>query len=868
LKRDVALKILPESFASDPDRLARFQREAEVLASLSHPNIAAIHGFEDSGDVHALVLEFVDGETLADRIERGPIPLDEALPIAKQIAEALEAAHEQGIIHRDLKPANIKIRADGTVKVLDFGLAKLNEPNGPSGSHVPNPLSLSPTITSPALMTGVGVLLGTAAYMSPEQARGKAIDKRADIWAFGSVLYEMLTGRVAFAGATVSDTIAKILEREPDWRGLPTTTPTNVRRLLQRCLEKDSKRRLRDIGDARLEIEEMLAAPEGEQVRPPAAPRRPSQRLAWGLVAIVGAATLAASFIYWRSTAAGDTRVYRASLLPPSGQSLSAVLPFARFALSPDGRRLAFVAGPGGGVAQLWVQSLDGMSARALPGTEGALTPFWSPDSRFIAFYAGNKLKTIDANGGQTLTLADTAGFPGGTWNDDNVILFSTTAAQLGGAIHRVPASGGPVSAATKVNSENGETAHYSPFFLPDGRHFLYVASGSTSGGPNALNGIYVAALDSRERKLLVPGGSNAKYAAGYLLYLREQTLMAQSFDVGRHELAGDPIPVAEGVATGGLTGRLGAFTVSDGGALAFQRGLAGDLSQLVWVDRTGRQLGTVGDRGDYGDLQLSPDGQRAAVSFAETGGNYDIWVIDLTRGLRTRFTFDPRPENGSIWSPDGREILFRRNTGTEDLFRKASSGVGAEEIIQADTTAGEAPTGWSHDGHFVLYGRSTCGTACSDVWALPLTGDRKPFPFIHSPFAETNAAFSPDGRWVAYASNESGRTELYVTSFPTAGGKWQVSTMGGNWPRWRRNGREIFYLSPDNRLMAAPVEGRGSAFEVGMVQPLFDTRVRTTRNYMYDVSPDGERFLLNTDVETGLEPITLVVNWTATLKK
>ena len=883
LQRDVALKVLPADFAEDPERLARLRREAQVLASLNHPSIAGIYGLEEANPstgsgqaaVYALVLELVEGPTLAERIARGPIPLDEALPVARQVADALEAAHEQRIIHRDLKPANIKVRTDGTVKVLDFGLAKLVGP--PEGGHSVHPGSLddrsvrlqpdltaSPTMTSPA-MTRMGVILGTAAYMSPEQARGRVVDKRADIWAFGCVLFEMLAGRRAFDGQDVTDFIVAVMTKEPEWAALPPSTPARIVELLRRCLKKDPRERLRDIGDARIEIDTVRAAPSAEPVVaiPAHASRR--ERVAWAVAASAVMAALVVGAMGYVRSIPTDTRVYRSSLLPPAGMSLGP-FPFSRFSLSPDGRTLAFVAGPAGGVSQLWVQPLDGPSAQMLTGTEGAVMPFWSSDSRFIGFYAGGKLKTIDAAGAPPLTLTDTTGQPGATWNRDNVILFSST----GSVIRRVSASGGSVSPATTLDASNGETQHWSPFFLPDGRHFLYLAVGSKGGGPNEPNGIYVAALDSTERKLLVPGGSNIKYAQGHLVFLRDQTLLAQPFDVERLELTGDPAPIAEQVATGGLSGRLGAFTVSEDGVLAYQSGFATDVSQLVWFDRTGKQLSVLGERAeDYGDLELSPDGRRATVSLFDSAvKNRDIWIFDVARGIRTRFTFDQAEENQAIWSPDGSDVIFNSNrAGNSDVYRKASNGAGSEEVIQADSIS-LFPLSWSRDGRFVLYSRLNSGLT-NDLWVRPLDGDRKPFPFLQTPFNEYPAAFSPDGRWIAYASNESGRSEVYVMPFPGPGGKWQVSTAGGSYPRWRRDGAELFYLAADNRLMAATVNGQGSGFEVGAVRPLFATRARTARRYMYDVSADGQRFLINTLVEeAALEPITLVVNWTAGLRR
>jgi serine/threonine protein kinase len=899
LNRDVALKVLPDILALDSDRLARFRREAQVLASLNHPNIAAIHGLEESDGAQALVLELVEGPTLADRIaERragpfgpagstGPgLHVDDALPIARQIAEALEAAHEHGVIHRDLKPANIKVRPDGTVKVLDFGLAKALEPAG----ALTGDLSASPTMTSPA-MTRIGVILGTAAYMSPEQARGREVDKRADIWAFGCVLYEMLTGRPAFPGADVSEVLAGVIKSDVAWNLLPANTPPKLRALLRRCLDKDPKHRLRDIGDARIDIEEVLATPYERSSVPPAIPRGRRERLAWAVAAIGIVAAVATGVVaYWRPTPAADTRVFRSSLLPPAGVNYPAVLvPSARFALSPDGRRLAFVGAENpqgtlaeilaGGVTRLWVQSLDGGAAQPLAGTEGAIGPFWSPDSRFLGFRAGNKVKTIGLAGGPPLILADTNGTHGGTWNRDGVILFSSTG--VGNPIRLVSVSGGAPTTVTRLNTDNGETQHWDPFFLPDGRHFLYLAIGSKTS-PASPNGIYVTALDSNEAKLLVPGGSNGLYAQGHLFFLRQQTLVAQPFDLERLELTGDAVAIAEQVMTGGGSGIRGAFTVSETGVLAYQPGSAemggnaDPLSQLVWFDRSGKRIGALGDPARFRNAQLAPDGRRVAVNLFDTSRRTrDIWLVDTARGIRTRFTFDPGDEAALVWSPDGSRLVF---SAQGDLSLKASSGAGVEEKLVADDR-GNSPSDWSRDGRFILF---SAFAAASDLWILPLFGDRKPFPFLQTSFSEDLGFFSPDGLWIAYVSNESGRNEVYVAPFlglrgePTAaapgtpGGKWQVSAAGGNWPRWRSDGKEIFYLAPDSKLMVAAVNGQGSAFEVDAVRPLFDMRPVTNQRFMYDVSADGQRFLVNTPAEEGSSapaPITLVVNWPAALK-
>jgi serine/threonine protein kinase/Tol biopolymer transport system component len=865
LGRDVAIKVLPPLFTADPERLARFEREARVLATLNHPHIGAIYGVEENKGGRALVLELVDGSTLAERLASGPLPIREALTVARQIANGLDAAHQKGIVHRDLKPGNVKITPEGTVKVLDFGLALVSTRDGSARD-----LSKSPTVTIGG--TREGVILGTAAYMSPEQARGKAVDKRADIWAFGCVVYEMLTGRAAFAGETLSDTIAVILERGPDWSALPEKTSPAIRHLLSRCLEKDPQHRLRDIGDAWIDAASSDAADM-------AFPRR-VHGSSWRMIAAASTTALVAALavggeLYFRR-APGDVRAYRASILLPPGVGLPSIAN-GHFALSPDGRRLAFLGVERSDVTRLWVRSLDGLSGQPLAGTEGAVMPFWSPDSQSIGFFADGKVKTVDATGSPPVNLADANPAPGAAWSRDGTVLFASFGP--GNPLRRVSASGGAPSPATTLNPDAGETQHWFPFFLPDGRHFLHFAVGSKTAGPLSPNGIYVTALDSNERKLLVSGGSNAMYAQGYLLFLRGQALMAQPFDVKRLELTGDAIPIAEHVVIGGASGMTGGYSVSQTGVLAYQTGPtevggnAGVQSQLVWFDRSGKQIGVLGDPARYGGLELAPMGGRVAVSLFDLARrDFDIWFLDIARGLRTRFTFDPADERAFVWSPDGSRVVFNANRkGRFDLYQKASNGAGAEEELLADNLD-KVPVDWSPDGRFILV-RVNAPKTGFDLWVLPLFGDRKPFPFLHTPSNEFVGRFSPDGRWIAFASNESGRFQVYAAPFPGPGGKWQVSTAGGNQPRWRRDGKEIFYFGPDNTLMAAATNGEGTAFRVGAVRGLFATRTNiatpTNPPSFYNVSPDGQRFLVNTLAEEAAPaPITLVVNWPALLKK
>ncbi len=872
LKRDVAIKILPDAFARNADRVARFQREAEVLASLNHPNIAHIYGLEQAGEIRALVLEFVDGPTLAERIAQGPIPLDEALPIAKQIAEALDAAHERGIIHRDLKPANIKLRPDGAVKVLDFGLAKALDPD--AGSRELDPAySHSPTLTTPAA-TRMGVIMGTAAYMSPEQAKGKSIDKRTDIWAFGCVLYEMLTGTRAFKGDEVSDVLARILERDPDFSALPSTTPPTIRRLLRRSLEKDRKRRLPDIGVACLEIDEALASPAEPLVASTAERRNLGWRSALGAALLAAGVVAIAAAIYVRRSAT-EPLVTRLEVSTP-GTSY----PF-QFALSPDGRRLVFVTGATG-PALLAVRSLDQVGVQILAGTEGAAYPFWAPDSRTIGFAAGGKLKRVDLSGGAPQAIADAPAFRGGTWNNEGVIVFAP--ANISGLV-RVSATGGTPVEVTHFAPGPQPSSHRWPQFLPDGRHVLFLVGG---GALAPTHGIYVASLDGGEPTRIVAAELNAMYAPpGYLLRVSQGVLVAQRFDTARATVSGDPFPVAQAVGQNDGQGR-SAFSVSAAGILAHRSGAAvGGRRQLVWADRAGKVLGTVGqpDENSPTSPALAPDDRRVANGRV-VQGNSDIWLIDIGRNVATRFTFDPAPEFSPVWSPDGTRVVFRSTrNGSSDLFIKPANGATDEQPLLV-TPQGKTPLDWSRDGRFLLYANQDPKTQ-SDLWVLPLAPSagaaevRKPFPVVQTAFDETQGQFSPDGHWLAYTSNESGRDEIYVRPFPESGGKWQVSTAGGSQPRWRPDGKELFYVAADGHLMAVPIRATpdGRAVDAGTPLALFPTRLASgtaislsgfQSRALYAVARDG-RFLMNVNVDTGVadvSPLTVVLNWDAGLKK
>jgi Tol biopolymer transport system component len=857
LGRDVAIKVLPEAVAHDAERLARFQREAKTLASLNHPNIATIHGFEQSSGRSFLVMELVPGETLHGRVRReGAVPIEEALAVAKQIAEALEAAHEKGIIHRDLKPANVKVTPEGKVKVLDFGLAKAFA-DDTSTEDMGN----SPTLSRAATMQGV--ILGTAGYMSPEQARGRAVDKRTDIWAFGCVLYEILTGNQAFHGEDITEILASVVKSEPDWTALPPNISPSIRVLLQRCLRKDRRQRTPDAAILRIEIEDAIAAPKDAAVTS-AAPSTKGwrERVAWAVAAGVLALTAIAFAIGFVLRAPKAPEAIRFFVSPPDTWTLmgAGTLTTGPISVSPDGHRIVFLAASADGKSMLWVRSLDTLSAQALAGTEGALRPFWSPDSRFVGFFVGGKLKKIDVSGGPPITLCDSQEVLGGTWNHQGVIVFSPA---QNSALQKVSAAGGVPTAAT-VLGQGEAVGHRMPFFLPDGRHFLYRANkAGERGGP-----VYVASLDSSERKLLMNSdSSNVLYTQGHLLFLRETTLMAQPFDPQRLALTGEAFPIAEQIQTQGNP-PAGVFSVSENGVLAYQTGSSLEGFKLTWFDRSGKQMGILGDPAIYGDLELAPDGKRASVSISEAGKGRNIWIYDVARSLKTRYTFDAAIDGPSIWSPDGSRVVFTSNRkGHFDLYQNVSDGSGTEAPLLEDNFD-KIPGSWSPDGRFILF-TNAGGPTGTDLFVLPLTGDRKPVPFLNTQFNESYGRFSPDGRWVAYRSNESGVYEVYVAPFPGPGGKRQISTAGGNWPRWRGDGTEIFYFSLDNKVMVAAVNGKGSSFEVGAVKPLFDAHVFTGLRYPYDVTADGQRFLLSTvPGQSSAAPITVVVNWTAGLKK
>jgi Tol biopolymer transport system component len=867
LKREVALKVLPAGFSQDPDRLARFQREAELLATLNHPNIAHIHGLEEADGIRALVMELVDGPTLADRIAQSPLPITDALPIATQIAEALEAAHEQGVIHRDLKPANIKVRNDGMVKVLDFGLAKALDP---VTSSTVNP-TMSPTLSMQATMAGV--ILGTAAYMSPEQAAGKPVDKRTDVWSFGVVLWEMLTGRRLFDGETISHTLADVLRADIHFNKLPKDTPTAIRDLLRRCLDRDTKNRLRDIGEARIALNNTSKEP----IAPVSVVKvaRLRRALPWTAAGVATVVALIPAVAY-AARPREEPRTLKMSVLPPERATfMRGAVP----AVSPDGRHLAFVATLDG-KDELWVRDLDSLAARPLRGTDGATFPFWKPDSRVIAFFASGKLKKIDVGGGPALSLYEGIGTAfGGSWNKNDVIVFASS---FGNGLFRVPAAGGKATPLTTFDTSRAENSHRYPWFLPDGEHVLYTARSSDAEGTS----IYVVDLgatsEAHTRRLVVTAASNAVYSApGYVLFMREQTLMAQPFDVRKTQITGDAVPIAEQVDYNNLAVR-GMFSASENGVLAYTSG-AGANVQLTWFDRFGTAAGTLGAPGALHWPAISPDGDKVAVDWADQStGLYDVWLHDLKRGTLSLFTAGPKSNEYPVWSPDGSHLAFYslRDGPAGHVYQRAIAGADQDEVVLSKPV-GEPPRAtrgddWSRDRNYLIeeLGGPT-GKTGSDIWVLPLFGDRKPFAYLQSPFNEAHAKLSPDGHWLAYVSDETKRNEVYVQTFPAPGGKWPVSTSGGDLPIWSRDGNELFFIGADRKLMAVDVKSRASkdttgkdvvTFEAGMPKALFGTRLGA--GTWYDVDQKG-RFLMPTELEQAATvPMTIVVNWTAGLKR
>jgi Tol biopolymer transport system component/predicted Ser/Thr protein kinase len=861
LERTVAIKVLPELLSRSEEIRQRFEREAKTISSLSHPHICALYDVGNQDGTEYLVMEYLEGETLTDRLSRGPLPPEQVLRFGIEIADALDKAHRQGIVHRDLKPGNIMLTKSG-VKLLDFGLAKAIQPISSNSS-----LSVLPTQAGMNL-TQEGTILGTFQYMAPEQLEGKEADVRSDIFAFGAVLYEMATGQKAFAGKSQASLIASILEREP----APISTvqpmaPPALDRVVKTCLAKDPEERWQTAHDVALQLRWIAEGGSQAGVPAPVAARRRNRERLWMSAAVVFAAAAAALALFLARNLREPARVVRSAIAPPEGAAfwLDPSTPGPPV-LSPDGRKLAFSARGPDGKIRLHVRPLDAVDARVFPGTEDAQYPFWSPDSRSIGFFAGGKLKAVEADGGPPVTLCSTADDPkGGTWSPAGVIVFARGSAT---SLFRIPAGGGEPVEITRFDAKRGDNSHRHPRFLPDGRHFLYLArspSAATEG-----HAVVVASLDGGPEKVLLRSPAAAEYASGHLLFLRERTLMARPFNAGRLAFTGDAFPLAENALLLSLTAAAGVFSASQNGVLVYQTSQGQPTSKLQWLGRDGSaQGGPLGEPADYTEMAISPDGRRVVATIRDpTTGNRDLWTFDVSRNLGSRFTFDPGNETSPVWSPDGNWLAFSSSRkGHDDISRKALSGSSEEELL-LESKSDKSPGAFSPDGKYLAYVDNGKDTK-ADIFILPLEGERKPQVFLQTPFVEYPGAFSPDGRWLAYGSNESGKFHIYVTSFPRPGRKWQVSREEGAYAYWSVDGKEVIYHGFSGQVWAVEVAAKGDSVEIGAPKPLFKlaSGPRPDGADFYPTA-DHQRFLV---LDRGQKPnalVNLVLNWPAAARR
>ena len=865
LDRTVAIKVLPSQFAADPELRARFDREARAVSSLNHPHICALYDVGSEAGTDFLVLEFLEGETLAARLARtGALPPNDALKMAIEICGALDRAHRAGIVHRDLKPANVMLTKVGA-KLLDFGLAK-------SAAPVVAASGLSMQPTTPHNMTAQGTILGTFQYMAPEQIEGLEADARTDIFAFGALLFEMLTGRTAFEGKTRASLLGAILKDEPPRVSSVTPlAPKALDRVVATCLAKDPDDRWQNARDLRHELHWIASGASAEPAAVPLTPT-PRSRAPW-LAGALAVALLASAVVVARHVRETPAAAEPIQFTIPAPENTQFGGPVsngsggaAQVSISPDGRQVVFVAATQN-TFTLWIRSLGTVTPRSIAGTEGAAFPFWSPDSRFIGFFADGKLKKVQMSGGPPTILCEALSGRGGTWNGNNVIVFDPAPT---GTLLRISAAGGVPAPVTTLDVSYGETNHRFPHFLPDGRHFFYTAVTGASGSAPKPSLIKIGALDSSDTTTLFAAESSAAYAVGHLLFVRDTALMAQPFDSVSRRTTGDPFPIADQVGREGS--RYATFSVSPAGALVYGRGNPGRGLQLTWFERGGKTLTTVGELAGYNSVALSPDERQAAVTLATgTPSNRDIWIIDLARAVSTRLTFDPAEDSFPVWAPDGHRIAFFAIRQGERGIRLAEvPGARDESVLKTTSTTPTAyPTDWSGDGRFIAYMELT-GTGTPDVWVLPLTGDRKPFPIASSRFIEDAGTFSPDGKWIAYSSNESGQYQVYVQPFPPSTAKYQVSRNGGAQPMWRGDGHELFFIAPNSMMMAATIDtARG--FQPAVPQSLFPSRAAaiTSGRRQYAVTRDGKRFLIAALPQAPSEtPITVLVNWLAAVQK
>jgi serine/threonine protein kinase len=861
LERLVAIKILPSHLSSNPDAKQRFERESRTISSLSHPNICHLYDVGSQDGIDYLVMQYLEGDTLADRLAKGPLPPEQVLKYGVDICEGLEKAHKSGVIHRDLKPGNIMLTKSGAM-LMDFGLAKTT-----SAAGAPPSSSLTATMSGGSAkspLTAEGTVVGTFHYMSPEQIEGKEADARSDIFALGAVLYEMATGKRAFTGKSQAGIAAAILASEPQpISAIQPMSPPALDRVVKSCLAKDPDERWQTAHDIKLELRHLAEGGSQAGVPAPVVSRRKNrERLAWALaaLAIVAVAVLAAAYFAGQK----PTRVLRAQLMPPGKSLFNFVGDNAGpVAISPDGRYVVFSALTDA-KSQLFLRALDSTNAQPLPGTEDATFPFWSPDNRSIAFFQNGKLKRIEIAGGPPVTVCDiTTEGRGGSWGSDGTIIF---APRFSSGIYQVSAKGGEPTPVTQLTDPK-YTTHRWPWFLPDGRHFLYLAA-SHSAPSSEDTAVFFASLDRKENRRLVHTLSNAIYASGHLLFLRENALMAQVFDPSSGTLTGDAVALSDDVMYDASVWRA-TMAVSAEGTLIYRPGVATEGRQLIQYDRNGKELGKIGGKDTYFQVQLSPDEKKLALNVGDQASG--IWTYDIARDVKTRLTFTVGNYSDFAWSPDGSQIAYTyaQGSGHYRMFIKSSNGAGEEKPLLDTDDVDRAVGDFSPDGRYLIYQEGTQGVGNRlDLWILPLFGDRKPFPYLKTPAGELDAQFSPDGRWIAYSSNASGRSEIYVAPFPWTGAKWQVSTNGGDLPRWRHDGKELFFVpTGDNQFMTAEVNGSGFSFEVGAVRPLFRVGVNGF-GWLYAVSHDGQRFVVVTAGEDSSSPLTLVENWTAELKK
>jgi len=874
LERTVAIKVLNAQLVASAELRARFEREAKIISQLQHPHICVLHDVGNEGAIDYLVMEFLQGESLAERLRKGPLASEEVLRIAIEIADALEKAHRAGVVHRDLKPGNVMLTKSGA-KLLDFGLAKplsATVASGTGSGRSPSVFAaaLTQTMPSPSPATPLstaGAVIGTVQYMSPEQIQGVEADARSDIFSFGVMLFEMVTGKRTFEGKTQASIVGQILAVDPpSVSTLRPQTPPGLDRVIQLCLDKDPDERIQSAHDLKLQLQAIAEAP---LTTPQSATVVPARRrwLPWAAAGVLAIATIAFALAYLQSLRAPQVSVHSYILPPEKTTFLLTGNSAGPPVLSPDGLRIAFVAKNADGKQMLWIRPLNSAVAQPMSGTEGATYPFWSADSHYVAFFAAGKLNKLDASGGPPQALCDASSGRGGTWGTTGTIVF---APETNVGLVRVDAAGGTRVALSTLDAK--ETSHRWPDFLPDGNHFLYFAHGGTS----ADSGIYLAALDSKDRKLLLRNDSNAIYAApGYLLFVRDNTLVAQRFNLRSLALEGEAKPVADHVAVNTDTWR-SVLTASANGELLYQHGAAGGGSQLVWYDASGKQGELVlPETADYYWPILSPDASKLAFAL-ENNGIADIWVVDLARHTRTRITFGPQYSGWPIWWPDGKSIVFDYGpSGAMDsLYRQNADGTGSKEKLLETPGIRAIPFSVSPDGRYIAYMRLDPKSNTNlDIWALPMfpdkSGDQKPFPVVATNFADVAPSFSPDGKWLAYANNETGRQEVYIQPFPSGAGRWQVSTAGGSRANWRKDSKELFFFSIDQQMMAVDVHQNGASLQLGAPHALFKATTVTGASGPYTVSADGKKFVMNTVLPQSItEPLTLITNWLADLKQ